>query len=440
MKPDFEPPKLSPWPFIFSDIVLLGVAAWIGSQSASPLQGPAVWAVAGLCGLGAVSLSIPFLVNYTRRQDLALAERQKEIAALAETTASSSEQIGVAVAGLNTVIDAANRATRHAEQLPPRLQEKINDFKEQLNEVAVTENEALAQELATLRAGETDRLEAHTDRIQKLVTELRQLEERLATARAESVASIEAASRSFAAERTASSKALAEAIDTAVAEALVRIRMEIGAVRLTLAPAPIHAAPVPAAPPSAPLQTAPVVAAPPSAPLQAVTVVETPTKATPPSAPPVETPPSSSSDVAEEDGPDFDEAVNRSEKMNTEAPRRRVRRREDENQGGLDLGDLDQAPSDEPVVSLSADGATRVVVTAYIGIGNKLFARGQGAGLSPERGVPLQFVSIGKWRWEAGEATEPVTLQLFKNDQQPALNVGTLTLEPGQQVEVKASF
>ncbi len=94
----------------------------------------------------------------------------------------------------------------------------------------------------------------------------------------------------------------------------------------------------------------------------------------------------------------------------------------------------------ETTSALSADGATRLLVTAYIGIGNKLFIRGEGAGLSWTRGVPLQFVSIGKWRWETNDITQPIQVRLYKNDQVECTAVGTVTLEPGNQHELTAKF
>lgn len=90
--------------------------------------------------------------------------------------------------------------------------------------------------------------------------------------------------------------------------------------------------------------------------------------------------------------------------------------------------------------SLSSDGVTRLVVTAYIGIGNRLFVRGEGPGLSWDKGVALQFVSIGKWRWESSDASTPVTVRIFKNDQIECPNVGAITIDPGQQAEVSAAF
>ncbi len=116
----------------------------------------------------------------------------------------------------------------------------------------------------------------------------------------------------------------------------------------------------------------------------------------------------------------------------------------------LDLGSDEppvSAPEDSPVTGadaiervISSDGATRLIATAYIGIGNRLFIRGDGPGLSWEKGVPLQFVSIGKWRWETSDATAPIAFKLYKNDETECVALGRLTLDPGHQQEVAAKF
>ena len=80
------------------------------------------------------------------------------------------------------------------------------------------------------------------------------------------------------------------------------------------------------------------------------------------------------------------------------------------------------------------------MVTAYVGIGNRLFVRGDGPGLNQDKGVPLQFVSIGKWRWETADATTPIRIKLFKNDQIECSALGEIALEPGHQAEVTANF
>ena len=106
---------------------------------------------------------------------------------------------------------------------------------------------------------------------------------------------------------------------------------------------------------------------------------------------------------------------------------------------GFETGDADSGVDAMEKV-LSSDGATRLIATAYIGIGNRLFIRGDAAGLSWEKGIPLQFVSIGKWRWETAEANAPIHFKLYKNDEVECPGLGTLLLEPGHQQEVIAKF
>ena len=100
-----------------------------------------------------------------------------------------------------------------------------------------------------------------------------------------------------------------------------------------------------------------------------------------------------------------------------------------------------QVPPEEnlPLAIPTSDGRTRLTVTSYIGIGNKLYLRGEGPGLSATKGVPLQFVSIGRWRWETTEATAPMVCRIYKNDKLEAPN-GPITLTPGTEQEVSATF
>jgi hypothetical protein len=97
-------------------------------------------------------------------------------------------------------------------------------------------------------------------------------------------------------------------------------------------------------------------------------------------------------------------------------------------------------PAADPVESsTSSDGATRLLATAYIGIGNKLFIRGDGPGLTWDHGVPMQFVSIGKWGWSTHDAAGPIRCKLYKNDETAAL-LGEIVLEAGRHTEVTALF
>lgn len=122
-------------------------------------------------------------------------------------------------------------------------------------------------------------------------------------------------------------------------------------------------------------------------------------------------------------------------------PRKRPARRPDP-EPTLEFGFEDSPPAAPGSVerTLTSDGATRLLVTAYIGIGNRLFIRGDGPGLSWERGVPLQFISIGKWRWETGEAGAPIRFRIYKNDELECAALGEQVLDPGYLQEVTASF
>ena len=117
--------------------------------------------------------------------------------------------------------------------------------------------------------------------------------------------------------------------------------------------------------------------------------------------------------------------------------------REVDDELGLGLELDDSAVGSSALAServMTSDGATRLIVTAYIGIGNRLFIRGEGPSLSWEKGVAMQFVSIGKWRWESNDVTAPVSFKVYKNDDLECTMLGSRMLEPGHQHEFSASF
>jgi len=104
----------------------------------------------------------------------------------------------------------------------------------------------------------------------------------------------------------------------------------------------------------------------------------------------------------------------------------------------LELG-LEGLPEPRRHPRRDAAGSTSIVATAYIGIGNKLFLRGEGPGLSWERGVPMQFLAIGKWGWSTTEAAGPVSGRIYRNDEVPMLDADIVVL-PGSKTEVTPRF
>ena len=383
-----EAPKLSKLPFIVGDLALLGAAALIANRSANPITPSEMLAITLCVVLGAALLVIPFLVNYARRQDAVLSDRQNQITALARTTAESAEQISIAVAGIHTLVSSLPKPVAPAPA-PAPSDDPIVRRLAQLDAAAKTQSDTLAAREKALAAA----LSHATRQIEVLVTATAQV--------------IAAGNRPL---------------------------------ELPASPTPAPATAALPSPADLPATTSPVTVTSP-VPSPIPTIAETPSPATIPTSEtpantqePTATLPQPAAFTAAEPQPDqvpVDDAP-----KPPKAPRQRKPKSAD---AVLDLGLTTEEP--EPMQSApTADGFTRLIATAYIGIGQKLYLRGDGPGLSWEKGVPLQFVSIGKWLWQTADANAPFSAKLYKNDQVECTGLGEITLEPGSLNEVNAGF
>lgn len=85
-------------------------------------------------------------------------------------------------------------------------------------------------------------------------------------------------------------------------------------------------------------------------------------------------------------------------------------------------------------------GDTAVVVNAFLGIGNTPCIRGNGAGLSQEKGTAMDLLEIGKYQWKCeGIISEPVKISIWLNDKIPS-NLGELTLNPNETLDIDPTF
>ncbi|HEY0968773.1 MAG TPA: hypothetical protein VGD88_15385 [Opitutaceae bacterium] len=534
-----EAPKLPKLPFLLGDGALLATAWFIARSSEVPLAPGPLLAIVGCVALGAILAVIPFIAEYARKQEESVQERQNALEALSRTTTTAAEQISIAASGLHTIAELTQKNLKAAEQLGPKLQEKINDFARRADEALVAENEALTQEVNTLRASDAEKLETASDKIRTTAADLAKLE---ATTHQHLAAVSATLARLPALAEEATQKAAGIQSETAratLAQLLTEIDIRVAAAVTRLAaatpPAPPPAAPEaasnestssnPSPTPPAPVETTPepkrkrskpapkedaaesrAVAAADSAPTPttepAIVAPAEPVVASEPAPTPAPEPvpaseesvaapviapvapvepvsevptapepiaamaepaaePTPAPTVAEGDAPlpppdDVEEAstpkpARKAKKavstsappfipglLNSDAPLTRPGGDFSSLESGDDAAlDLGGPPIDR---AISADGLTRLLATAYIGIGNKLYIRGDGPGLSWDKGVPLQFVSIGKWRWETADATASFSAKLYKNDQIECASLGSLTLDPGQQTEVNAAF
>lgn len=71
-----------------------------------------------------------------------------------------------------------------------------------------------------------------------------------------------------------------------------------------------------------------------------------------------------------------------------------------------------------PAVKRTAAISTLTVITATVdvGFGNTLYLRGDGPGLSWDKGIPLACVSAERWTLTIGETSKPVSFKFLLND------------------------
>jgi hypothetical protein len=426
------------WPFLAGYALLIGLALAIGFHSHNPFAAKSLIMIFACVVLGAVLGTWPFIADYESKRNEALDERQRGLEALAHTITSSAEQISIAAQSLPGIAEIAAKNLKLAEHLPARLQEKIGEIKQRLAEVPVAKKEP------SEHAAESERLATTADHIRQAVTELAKFEaaaqknlaaagDKLDAKAAQIFKQLDtkiAALSDLAEKFSASAAPLPEEKPAPVRKAQEPPLSEPAAIASTVADKPAGIEPTRGEPASPELveRVEPI-------------VIETPAEES--KTPRKRTPKKSK---AEDPGPSlaFDSSTENPDSPPTPSPA--VPAPSSSTAGDeFSQRSPDEAAGGEPVESatataVSADGATRLLVTAYIGIGNKLFLRGDGPGLSWDEGVPLQFVSIGKWRWETTDATAPVHAKLYKNDEIVCATLGKLTLDPGQQAEVTAAF
>src|SRR5271157_4927990 len=87
-------------------------------------------------------------------------------------------------------------------------------------------------------------------------------------------------------------------------------------------------------------------------------------------------------------------------------------------------------PTVQNVQTPNSAAVTTIDVKMDVGFGNAIFLRGQGSGLTWDRGIPLACVDGKTWRWSQA-VTDPITFKILLNDK--VWSAGKdLTVAPGQ--------
>jgi len=393
-------PKLPKWIFLLSDAVLLA-AAWIVKKGADhPSAGAPLIAIVVLVVVAVAVGVYPFITDDARKYDQAVDDRQKALQTMAATVATAAEQVSIAASGLQAISAAAQENFARSEEAAVQISDKLAAFEGQVA--------AFERRLAGTRPANTEsdiRLDAAVRRVARAAAAIELTVTKVVeTARAAPPATIPEPPPVLAGHMVEIRPAFPAADDSAAPippsdlSAPVDLAPPAAVERELVAPAEQLAEPAPPPRRRAARKAAPSASAETPAPAEIPAPAETPAEPVPPP-------------------PEEPAAPAAPEELEPAA-----------------------VAAEMPEPAVSADGATRLVVTAYIGIGNRLFIRGDGPGLSWDKGVPLTFVSIGKWRWETNDAAGPVRFRLFKNDSVECTALGECTVEPGAQQEFTASF
>lgn len=82
---------------------------------------------------------------------------------------------------------------------------------------------------------------------------------------------------------------------------------------------------------------------------------------------------------------------------------------------------------------------TEIAARVDIGLGNTLFIRGEGDGLSWEKGIPLACQDASTWVWSTRHANDKLVFKLLLNDVVWARGEN-LAVEAGRHIELRPQF
>lgn len=117
----------------------------------------------------------------------------------------------------------------------------------------------------------------------------------------------------------------------------------------------------------------------------------------------------------------------------------------------LGLGESDNKKPDFPTLFALPESSgkarktskadTCVIVNSLIGIGNKPYLRGAGGGLSADKGVPMEYLEIGKWRYVfPPDSQYPIEFSVYKNDETRSDGGEVFKIHPNEKLELNLRF
>jgi molecular chaperone GrpE (heat shock protein) len=156
---DRTEPNLPKWPFFLGDLLLLGAAWFIYSQSVRPV-GPWQIGLIVLCAAGGAALTvIPFLLEYRVLVKVAEARGLTTLATQMQNLEGVAAQITDATARWQSVQEQAGKTSSAAKAIAERMGAEVKAFTEFMQQVNSSEKATLRLEVEKLRRAESEWLQ-----------------------------------------------------------------------------------------------------------------------------------------------------------------------------------------------------------------------------------------------------------------------------------------
>lgn len=152
-------PRLAKWPFLLGDVLLLGLAGFIVSQSTKPMG---VWQLGFIfvCVLGGAWLALmPFLLEYRVAARLAEAQNLASAVAQLQKLEAVAAQISNATGQWQTVHEEAGKTAAVSKELAQKMGKEVQAFSEFMQKLNESEKSALRLEVEKLRRAEAEWLQ-----------------------------------------------------------------------------------------------------------------------------------------------------------------------------------------------------------------------------------------------------------------------------------------
>ncbi len=154
-----EAPKLSKWPFLLGDLLLVGLGAFVLQTSRWPLDPLALGLVVACFALGAWLAILPFLREHDAAVKLWEQTNLAEAAQQIDRLATLANHIAAATGQWQTVQEVSGKTVASATELAAKMNQEAKVFAEFIQRTNDQEKQTLRLEVEKLRRTEGDAMQ-----------------------------------------------------------------------------------------------------------------------------------------------------------------------------------------------------------------------------------------------------------------------------------------